>query len=37
VEALPPVKGKGVKVPGGERPYAHPFFWASFVLIGDPD
>jgi CHAT domain-containing protein len=37
VEALPPVKGKGVKVPAGERPYEHPFFWASFVLIGDPD
>jgi CHAT domain-containing protein len=25
------------KVPAGERPYAHPFFWAAFTLIGDPD
>jgi tetratricopeptide (TPR) repeat protein len=25
------------KLPEGERPYEHPFFWAAFVLIGDPD
>jgi CHAT domain-containing protein/tetratricopeptide (TPR) repeat protein len=25
------------KLPQGEHPYAHPFFWATFVLIGDPD
>ena len=23
--------------PNGTRPYAHPFFWSAFVLIGDPD
>jgi CHAT domain-containing protein len=26
-----------VKLPEGERPYAHPFYWAAFILIGDPD
>jgi CHAT domain-containing protein/tetratricopeptide (TPR) repeat protein len=30
-------RGKGAKVPGGERPYDHPYYWAAFVLIGDPD
>jgi CHAT domain-containing protein len=23
--------------PAGERPYAHPFYWAAFILIGDPN
>jgi CHAT domain-containing protein len=22
---------------GAARPYAHPYYWAAFVLIGDPD
>jgi hypothetical protein len=22
--------------PAGARPYAHPYYWASFILIGDP-
>jgi hypothetical protein len=22
---------------GGDRPFAHPFYWAAFVLVGDPD
>ena len=29
-----------VKVPDGPKdrpPYAHPYYWAGFVLIGDPD
>jgi tetratricopeptide (TPR) repeat protein len=24
-------------LPAGARPYAHPAYWAAFVLIGDPD
>jgi len=23
--------------PSGKRPYDHPYFWAAFVLVGDPD
>jgi hypothetical protein len=23
--------------PSGVRPYAHPYYWAAFVLVGDPD
>jgi CHAT domain-containing protein len=23
--------------PPGEKPYAHPYYWSAFVLIGDPD
>jgi CHAT domain-containing protein len=30
------VKERAVKLPAGERPYAHPFYWATFVLVGDP-
>jgi CHAT domain-containing protein len=27
----------GGALPGDQRPFAHPFYWAAFVLIGDPD
>jgi CHAT domain-containing protein len=31
------VGDRPVKLPQGDKPYAHPFFWAAFVLVGDPD
>jgi tetratricopeptide (TPR) repeat protein len=34
---LPPRKGTKARLPAGERPFAHPAYWASFVLIGDPE
>jgi CHAT domain-containing protein len=24
-------------VPTGDRPFAHPRYWAAFILLGDPD
>ncbi len=35
--ALPAAKSPQVTLPPGERPFAHPYYWASFILIGDPD
>jgi CHAT domain-containing protein len=34
---LPAVPGAAAGAGKGERPYAHPYYWAAFVLIGDPD
>ena len=31
------VKEDTLKLPPGDKPYAHPYYWAAFVLIGDPD
>jgi CHAT domain-containing protein len=31
------VRERPAKLPAGERPYPHPFYWATFVLVGDPD
>jgi hypothetical protein len=31
------LKGDKVNLPAGEKPFAHPAFWAAFTLLGDPD
>lgn len=28
---------KPASTPGREKPYEHPYYWAAFILIGDPD
>jgi CHAT domain-containing protein len=32
----PPRAASSTAQPAGVRPYAHPYYWASFILIGDP-
>jgi tetratricopeptide (TPR) repeat protein len=34
---LPPLRAGPAKLPGGDRPFAQPFYWAAFVLIGEPE
>jgi CHAT domain-containing protein len=34
---VPPLAERGPKLPAGARPFARPFFWAAFILVGDPD
>src|SRR5262249_25768875 len=39
VRPLAEARGAGPVSPAasGSRPYAHPYYWAAFVLAGDPD
>jgi CHAT domain-containing protein len=34
---LPEVPKRETPAEKDDRPYAHPYYWAAFVLIGDPD
>jgi CHAT domain-containing protein len=36
VDGPAPVDRSSPPGPIGVRPYAHPYYWASFILIGDP-
>jgi CHAT domain-containing protein len=37
VDGPAPRAGSSASKPAGVRPYAHPFYWASFLLVGDPN
>jgi hypothetical protein len=37
VVPLKPLAKKPMPLPAGEKPFAHPAFWAAFTLLGDPD
>ena len=36
VDGPAPPEASSSPQPAGVRPYAHPYYWASFILIGDP-
>jgi hypothetical protein len=36
-EEVPPLAGKEPALPAGDKPFAHPAYWAAFVLVGDPE
>jgi CHAT domain-containing protein len=36
-EEVPPLLDKQPDLPAGGKPFAHPFFWSAFVLLGDPE
>jgi CHAT domain-containing protein len=31
------IQDEPARLPAGQRPFAHPAFWAAFTLLGDPD
>ena len=35
-EGPPPRAGSSTPQLAGLRPYAHPYYWAAFILVGDP-
>jgi CHAT domain-containing protein len=34
---LKPAAAPAAGADKGDRPYAHPYYWSAFVLLGDPD
>jgi CHAT domain-containing protein len=37
VSPLKPAAGPTAGAEKGDHPYAHPYYWSAFVLLGDPD
>jgi CHAT domain-containing protein len=37
VSPLKPAAAPAAGSAKGDRPYAHPYYWSAFVLLGDPD
>jgi CHAT domain-containing protein len=33
----PAAPAEAARAEKGDRPYAHPYYWSAFVLLGDPD